>query len=204
LTLGQAGLEAGKAFETKPAAAPVPAITPDNAISKQVDKPVVAAESPAAAALPAGEQSLPGNSTATPAGNAAAYLALLTDSDSLVRRSAVDTLSQMGAREAVPRLLGLLKDPDKLVRGSASRALLALGVREQTVVTCLALLADGNREVRLGAAAGLRELGDAQTIAALTPLLSNSDPEIRDLAAEVRTFLKIKYLALNVALGSKD
>lgn len=193
LTLGEGGLAAGKAFETKLTP------TPDNSASQQTDKP--AATSAVAATLPAGQQALPGNSTV---GNAVAYMALLNDSDSLVRRSAVDTLGQMGAREAVPRLLGLLKDPDKLVRGSASRALLALGAKEQTVVTCLALLADGNREVRLGAAAGLRELGDVPTIDALTPLLSNADPEIRDLAAEVRTFLKIKYLALNVALGSKE
>jgi murein DD-endopeptidase MepM/ murein hydrolase activator NlpD len=188
LTLGEGGLEAGKVFETKPTP------TPDNAISQQVDKPAVTP-----AALPGGQQSLPQVS-----GNAAAYLPLINDPDSLVRRSAIDTLGQMGAKEAVPRLLVLLKDPDKLVRGSASRALLALGAKEQTVVTCLALLADGEREVRLGAAAGLRELGDAQTVTALTPLLSNPDPEIRGLADEVRTFLKIKHLALNVALGSKD
>ncbi len=194
LTLGEGGLEAGKAFETKPTP------TPDNAVSQQLDKPVIPATPSVTASLPVGQQSLPGGSTT----NAAAYLALLNDADSLVRRSAVDTLGQMGAREAVPRLLGLLKDPDKLVRGSASRALLALGAKEQTVVTCLALLADGNREVRLGAAAGLRELGDLQTIEALMPLLSNADPEIQALAGEVRTFLKIKYLALNVALGSKD
>jgi murein DD-endopeptidase MepM/ murein hydrolase activator NlpD len=203
LTLGQGSLEAAKPFEAEPAAAPTPAISPDNASSRQLDKPVLTAAPTANPGLPTGEAALPDNRTAASGGKAAVYLALLNDSDSLVRRSAVDTLGQMGAREAVPRLLGLLKDPDSLVRASASKALLALDAREQTIATCLSLLVDGDREVRLGAAAGLRELGDVRTIAALTPLLSQPDPEIRGLAEEVRTFLKIKYLALNVALGSK-
>lgn len=188
LTLGQGSLAAGKTFEVTPTPAPAP----DNSAAQQFDQPVVAATPVAEAPTP-----LPGN------GSAADYLNLLNDPDSLVRRSAIDTLGQMGATEAIPRLLGLLKDPDRQVRSSASRALLNMGAKDQTVVTCLALLADSNREIRQGAAAGLRELGDASTIDALTPLLGNADPEIRDLAAEVRTFLKIKHLALNVALGSK-
>ena len=66
------------------------------------------------------------------------------------------------------------------------------------------MLSDRNEEIRQGAAAGLRELGDLQTISNLNPILTNPDPAVRQVAGEVRTYLKIKLLALNVALGSHD
>jgi hypothetical protein len=163
-----------------------------------------------APALPAGEQTQPGhtapdtNSTDDP--TLTAYLKLLNDRDSLVRQSAINGLGQLGSRakEAIPPLLGLLSDPDKQVRAAASKALLALGAKEQVVTAWLNLLADRNEDMRQGAAAGLRELGDLQTIANLAAFSTNPDPNVRQVAGEVRTYLKIKLLALNVALGSHD
>ncbi len=158
------------------------------------------------APAPAGEQTQPGKTAPEAASTLTAYLKLLNDRDSLVRQSAINGLGQLGARakEAVPPLLGLLSDPDKQVRTAASKALLALGAKEQTVTAWLNLLADRNEEIRQGAAAGLRELGDLQTIANLNAFSTNPDPNIRQVAGEVRTYLKIKLLALNVALGSHD
>jgi HEAT repeat protein len=134
----------------------------------------------------------------------AAYLRLLNDRDSLVRQSAINGLGKLGSRQAIPPLLGLLSDPAKAVRDSASKALLALGAKEQTISAWVGLLSDRNEEIRQGAAAGLREMGDLQTISTLNPILTNPDPAVRQVAGEVRTYLKIKLLALNVALGSHD
>lgn len=134
----------------------------------------------------------------------AAYLNLLNDRDSMVRQSAINGLGKLGSKEAIPPLLGLLSDPDKAVRDSASKALLALGAKEQTMSAWLGLLSDRNEQIRQDAVAGLRQLGDLQTISNLNPIMTNPDPAVRQAAVEVRTYLKIKLLALNVALGSHD
>ena len=160
--------------------------------------------------LPAGEQTQPGHTApdtnSTDDSTLTAYLKLLNDRDSLARQSAINGLGQLGsmAKEAIPPLLGLLSDPDKQVRAAASKALLALGAKEQVVTAWLNLLADRNEDIRQGAAAGLRELGDLQTIANLAVFSTNPDPNVCQVAGEVRTYLKIKLLALNVALGSHD
>lgn len=157
----------------------------------------------AAGSLPAPEPAPARTAPANP-DTLAAYLNLLNDRDSLVRQSAINGLGKLGSKEAIPPLLGLLSDPDKAVRDSAAKALLALGAKEQTMSAWLGLLSDRNEEIRQGAAAGLRELGDLQTISNLKPFLTSADPAVRQAAGEVRTYLKIKLLALNVALGSHD
>ncbi|MBN9390025.1 MAG: HEAT repeat domain-containing protein [Chloroflexi bacterium] len=159
---------------------------------------------PEAPATPTPAPTQPTNPQPANTGTLAAYLNLLNDRDSLVRQSAINGLGKLGSKEAIPPLLGLLSDPDKAVRDSAAKALLALGAKEQTMSAWVGLLSDRNEEIRQGAAAGLRELGDLQTISNLNPILTNPDPAVRQVAGEVRTYLKIKLLALNVALGSHD
>lgn len=202
LTLGQAGQNDAKTFEP-PVATPTPAL--DVEAGQQDDVPAI---TPNAETILLIETSGPGSvapdNTVTGKSTLETYLGQLNDRDSLVRQSAINGLGQLGAKEAIPPLLGLLSDPDRAVRNAASNALLVLGAKEQIVTAWLNLLADRNDEIRQGAAAGLREMGDLQTINNLNALLTNPDPAVRQVAGEVRTYLKIKLLALNVALGSHD
>ena len=59
-------------------------------------------------------------------------IALLNDSSCIARRSAVQALGKLGAKEAIPYLIDLLKDPDEDVRYATIVALGKLGEENST------------------------------------------------------------------------
>jgi HEAT repeat protein len=82
-------------------------------------------------------------------------MGLLADSDSRVRSRAIDALSGLGAREAIPQIMGLLADSASEVRSSAIYALKESG-DEEAVDLLKPLVNHKNTEVSV-AASEIRE-----------------------------------------------
>jgi HEAT repeat protein len=116
--------------------------------------------------------------------------ALLSDSDTDVRRAAATTLGLIGqpARRVLPALQKAVKDPDKEVRGQAIHTIGKLGkdAAEAVKVLAEAVTADKNTEVRLAAIQALAEMGDAAKDALPALMNATNDPkkDVREAAQE--------------------
>lgn len=124
------------------------------------------------------------------------------DPDASVRKAAVDTLSRLGAPEAVPTALALLDDPVLFVRAHAARALGELR-RADLAASLLPLLADREWWVRLAAKQALEAMG-RPAAAALESALDHPDRFARNGAAEVLQNLGVlDDLARGVLAGAR-
>jgi HEAT repeat protein len=143
-----------------------------------------------------------------------ALTAGVDDADIRVRRATLDVLEAMGqgAVPAIPALVHALSDRDRFVRWAAARALgMVHPLRPETVVPSLtALLSDGDPNLRMTAAASLREYGpQARTaVPALLTMSRSNDAEQR--AAAIRTLESVgsddasALAVLNAALNDTD
>jgi HEAT repeat protein len=105
-------------------------------------------------------------------------------------RAIVD-LEELGAREAVPVLLGLASSPDEGVRANVASALGKLGSCETVAPALLSLLEDPEALVRVIALQSLGELQCAECVPhARHALASDPDPLVRLQAAETLGALK--------------
>ncbi len=100
------------------------------------------------------------------------------------RGRAADYLAQLGAKQAVPRLVELLrKDPHDGVRTHAVRALGEIGTAD-VVGPVRSALEDRSDAVRSWAAHHLGELGDIGAVPKLIALLDDDDWALRRTTAE--------------------
>lgn len=112
----------------------------------------------------------------------------LGDHDLVVRDNAAYALAEMGAREAIPAILGLMKDPSYTVRKSAAKALGMLGAHEALPVLVEALH-DPAYLVRKSAVRSLGQLGDPRAAAPLRALMEAEAG--RPLEAQARKALAL-------------
>lgn len=138
----------------------------------------------------------------------------IDDPDVRVRRATLDVLEAMGhgAASAIPTLVRALSDRDRFVRWAAARALGKVRPRQpETVVPYLAaLLGDADPDLRVTAAASLREYGKLarSALPALLAAAQGRDPELR--AAAIRTLETVggedaaALAVLNAALTDGD
>ena len=111
----------------------------------------------------------------------------LDDTDASVRSNAATALGDLGpvARAAVPALVRALRDGDPDTRWASAEALGEIGVASEAVVAGLIdALDDPGAWVPMYARDGLKALGP-EAIPAVIGALSDLDPEVRRLAAEV-------------------
>jgi HEAT repeat protein len=118
-------------------------------------------------------------------------ITLLEDRETTVRLTAADALGKIGDRKAEPFLLQAVHDSDPRVREAAVRSLGALSdAGGEAELELVRLLSDPEFGVRHAAAQalGTRE-GTPALISALTGLLTNPDPIVRQAA--VHTLLLV-------------
>jgi HEAT repeat protein len=103
-------------------------------------------------------------------------LALLNDSDDLIRRQALDCLTAQAPEDALAALIGIARDPHDVLRPRAVEALASFG--RPAATTLAALLADGR--VRGESAAALARLGAdaAPARRALIDTLAQAEPAV--------------------------
>ncbi|NET56012.1 MAG: NACHT domain-containing protein [Symploca sp. SIO2E6] len=107
----------------------------------------------------------------------------LEESNSEVRKKAVESLGEIGLNTAVTALINVLEDSDFEVRMSAADALGKIG--SNTAITALInVLEDSDFEVRMTAADALGKIGSNTAITALINVLEDSDFEVRMTAAD--------------------
>ncbi|MGQ0667598.1 MAG: HEAT repeat domain-containing protein [Nitrospiraceae bacterium] len=121
----------------------------------------------------------------TPQATMEMLITLLGDREATVRLTAAESLGKIGDRTAAPVLLQALHDPDPRVREAAAKSVGALpaggGEAESELVT---LLSDLAIPVRHAAAQALgTRAGTPALTTALTGLLTNPDPTVRQAAA---------------------
>ncbi|AFY79895.1 NACHT domain-containing protein [Oscillatoria acuminata] len=110
--------------------------------------------------------------------------AALCDSDSDVRRQALEVLGKIGIPEAVPSLIDALCDSDSDIRRYAAITLEKSSTPE-TVTALIDALCDSDSDVRNNAAITLEKIGTLEVVTALIYALCNSDSDIRRYAALV-------------------
>jgi HEAT repeat protein len=114
-------------------------------------------------------------------------------------------LEAMGAREAVPVLLGLSSSPSKAVRANVASALGKLGSCEAVLPTLLSLLEDPETLVRVTAIESLGELRCGECTARLMSVLAaDLDPLVRLQAAETLGTLKERAASLSLISALRD
>lgn len=106
---------------------------------------------------------------------APAWRRALEHSDPTVREWAVDAVGRIGLEDDVPRLVAALDDPFRKVQQAAVDAL-AEGWPERAAEALGERLDAADPEVRMVAAQGLAQLGDASRVPRLTTALR--DPEL--------------------------
>jgi HEAT repeat protein len=98
------------------------------------------------------------------------------------RFEAAGWLARMGRDEGLQFLLAMLKSTDALER---TLAVDCLAATPKTIGPMLPLLGDSDETVRIRTMVALRESPDARVIPAVRKLLKDSDPEVREVAADV-------------------
>ena len=111
-------------------------------------------------------------------------VALLDNSNRLVRMAAVQALGILGKRTPVERLVALLRNPDKGLRLVAIRSLGKLG-ELAPVEELEALIEDPDEEVRRAAVYAMAELGERVPVNLLLALFNDPDNSIGFAAQEV-------------------
>ncbi|WP_373536623.1 HEAT repeat domain-containing protein [Microcoleus sp.] len=109
-------------------------------------------------------------------------LKFVEDSDSDVRRRAVDALGAIGSAAAIHQLLKLLEDSDRYMRWRVADALGKIG-SEVAIPALLKLLEDSDTNVRWRAADALRQIGTQVAIPELLKLVENSNSDVRQSVA---------------------
>jgi len=121
-------------------------------------------------------------------GDAARFVALLTDESPWVRRAAARALGHIGDSTAVAHLGQRLGDESPLVRRSAAYALGAM--RATPAVSALvAALGDPDAQVRRNAAWGLGRIGDRAALPKLRPLRGDTALD-GDVASEAQAAMR--------------
>ncbi|MCC3602308.1 MAG: HEAT repeat domain-containing protein [Microcoleus sp. PH2017_29_MFU_D_A] len=109
-------------------------------------------------------------------------LKFVEDSDSDVRRRAVDALGAIGSEAAIHELLKLVEDADRKMRWRVADALGKIG-SEAAIPALLKLLEDLDTNVRWRAADALRQIGTEAAIPELFKLVEDSNSDVRQSAA---------------------
>lgn len=117
-------------------------------------------------------------------GEAAVYplIGALNDSDWRVREEAAKALGEIGDRRAVKHLIQLFKDEKTRVQLWGTDAIIGMG--DGSVGPLIEALDDRDRRIRMGAIVALGELRKSEALPRLNELLTDTDENIRDAAAE--------------------
>ncbi len=110
--------------------------------------------------------------------------ACISDSDSDVRRQALEVLEKIGTPETVTALIDALCASDSEIRRYAAIALEKSSTPE-TVTALIDALCDSNSDVRNNAAITLENIGTREVVTALIDVLSNSNSDVKIYAALV-------------------
>jgi HEAT repeat protein len=108
---------------------------------------------------------------------------LLNDQDTEIREAAVEALGAHASPGAISGLSYALRDPDELVRRSAIEYLADIGTNDALEALTITL-DDQNTDLRLSVVTELADLRSAPAAALLQRFLSDSDPLIREIAAD--------------------
>lgn len=127
---------------------------------------------------------------------------LVHDTDSRVRKAAVQSLGRVGDEIAAAAAMQLLADPASFVRGHAARALGELE-RVEAAPAVAALLGDGDWWVRTAAKASLEAMG-AEVWPVLVRCLDHPDEFVRNGAAEVFQNLGVLDSLIMMEAASDD
>ncbi|TAE70548.1 MAG: NACHT domain-containing protein [Oscillatoriales cyanobacterium] len=110
-------------------------------------------------------------------------LKFVEDSDSDVRRRAVDALGAIGSEVAISELFKLVQDSDSEVRSSVAYAFGEIG-SEAAISELFKLVEDSDSDVRWSVADALGKIGDKAGIEGLLKLIEDSDSDVRWSGAE--------------------
>jgi HEAT repeat protein len=113
----------------------------------------------------------------------------LNDSDAEVRAAAVDSLGQLGGKDATPGLMAALSDPDEKVRKRAAEAVGKTG-DAKAVVPLIVLFADPVRQVRDQAVKALADMGDVAGEGLIRGLMEE-DTTTREHCARALSFVTV-------------
>ena len=128
---------------------------------------------------------------------------LLSSGEEEVRRTATETIGQIGSENAVVPLAGMLKDREPAIREIASDALRGLA-DERVVPQLIAALNDDDWRVYHAARDGLAHVGKPAVVT-LIPSLSNPNPRVSSMAEQALARIgKPAVPQLIAALGSAD
>jgi hypothetical protein len=121
-------------------------------------------------------------------------LPLLQDSNKNIRYTAVNTLKELQAKEAIPSIIPLLQDSDPDVRLAAIEAAAKLQAKE-AIPALDFLLKDEEPKIRIGAMSALVELQGKEAIPIIDPLLNDEVIDVRNATEEKLSQIQNPYLA---------
>lgn len=110
--------------------------------------------------------------------------------DGHVRYMAARALRHFPDGRAVRPLIAALREEDMSIRGAAAEALVAIGA--PAVEPLIAALKDTDRNARRAAARALGLIGDPRAVGPLVPLLTGSDLDMSNAAAQALVGLRWK------------
>jgi HEAT repeat protein len=113
---------------------------------------------------------------------------MLRDADRNARLTAVTSLANIGDERAAPGLAQVLNDPDRQVRETAVQALVKIG--GQAVEHLVAVLKEGDKELRPRAAQVLGYIVDPRSLGPLVEALADEDAQVRSAAADALAAFK--------------
>jgi hypothetical protein len=108
---------------------------------------------------------------------------LLQDDNKSIRYTAVTTLKELQAKEAIPGIIPLLQDSDQDVRLAAIEAVAKLQAKE-AIPTLVFFLKDNEPKIRMGAMNALIELQGKEAIPIIDPLLNDEVIDVRNATKE--------------------
>ena len=108
---------------------------------------------------------------------------LINDSNEEVRAQCAKSLGVIGSEKAIPFLIKALNDPNEKVNRTSAVSLSWLNEKQKCLPVLSRMLKDDNRNVRMEALEGLRNVGNLEAIFMIKGVLDHVDPYVKVSAA---------------------
>lgn len=125
---------------------------------------------------------------------------LLDDPSFLVRIATLESLDQIGDKNALPLIATKLRDDNALVRAYAAGAIAQLGGKKYVTEIECALETETDDNARVGFADALFLMGDKEQFSELLKLLSSSDYRVRSASANALSAAELTPAQVQSAL----